>query len=292
MSTLPIATTCGCACTTQILVCRCAKARLIPSETIAGLDDALSETDVDIVFVDDLCGLAADRDSRLAALCASGPLHIAACYPRAVRWLLHSAGVEVEGRELVVYNLRERQASEVMSELERSICAREDAGISHLEREDDWAPWYPVIDYERCDSCGQCASFCIFGVYRSREDGEVEVAHPTNCKNNCPACARICPRGAIIFPKIAESPLNGDEVTDESMLQSNVQINVQQLLGEDPRAALVARRAKAQRRLVRKQALDLARAERCACTQAEDTQRPPCEVQALQQPCCDGGENP
>jgi len=64
--------------------------------------------------------------------------------------------------------------------------------------------WYPVLDYSRCAGCGQCHDFCLFGVY-SIEDGAVSVAWPDNCKPGCPACARVCPRGAIMFPHYAAS---------------------------------------------------------------------------------------
>jgi NAD-dependent dihydropyrimidine dehydrogenase PreA subunit len=204
-----------------------------------------------------------------------------------VRWLLHAAGVEVDDKELVVHNLRKKPSEAVVADLEASTCLRGEASVSQVEYRDSWAPWYPVIDRDRCDSCGQCASFCIFGVYRTCEDGTVVVDQPASCKNNCPACARICPRGAIVFPKIAEPPINGDEITDESLLQANVQLNIADLLGDDPRAALAARRAKAQRRLIRQGALAKAQAERCAC-QEEATQRPSLsEVQPAEKPCCE-----
>lgn len=65
--------------------------------------------------------------------------------------------------------------------------------------------WYPIIDYERCVQCGQCLNFCLFGVY-SDADGEVVVANPDNCKPGCPACARVCPERAIIFPHYVDDP--------------------------------------------------------------------------------------
>jgi hypothetical protein len=40
------------------------------------------------------------------------------------------------------------------------------------------------------------------------EDG-VRVAKPDACKTNCPACARMCPRAAIIFPYYPTGPING-----------------------------------------------------------------------------------
>jgi MinD superfamily P-loop ATPase len=67
-----------------------------------------------------------------------------------------------------------------------------------------------VIDRGRCTQCRKCLSFCLFSVYEFA-DGEVRVARPANCKNNCPACARVCPARAIIFPKCKDSPINGDD---------------------------------------------------------------------------------
>lgn len=64
--------------------------------------------------------------------------------------------------------------------------------------------WYPVIDAERCKSCGQCHQFCLFGVYELDGAGRVRVTHPDNCKPGCPACSRICPAGAIMFPLYAK----------------------------------------------------------------------------------------
>jgi ferredoxin len=55
-------------------------------------------------------------------------------------------------------------------------------------------------------------SFCPFGVYAA-DAGKVTVVRPRQCKDNCPACARICPELAIIFPKVADRPINGDRVT-------------------------------------------------------------------------------
>lgn len=61
--------------------------------------------------------------------------------------------------------------------------------------------WYPVIDSDRCTACGQCSAFCLFDVYeRQAKTRRVQVARPDQCKPGCPACSRICPEGAIMFP--------------------------------------------------------------------------------------------
>jgi Pyruvate/2-oxoacid:ferredoxin oxidoreductase delta subunit len=67
------------------------------------------------------------------------------------------------------------------------------------------ARWYPVLDYSCCVACGKCHDFCLFGVYSL--DGERVVAtEPDRCKPGCPACARLCPQGAIMFPHHAADP--------------------------------------------------------------------------------------
>jgi ferredoxin len=53
-------------------------------------------------------------------------------------------------------------------------------------------------------------NFCLFGTYGLSAEDRVQVVKPSGCKTNCPACARMCPRQAIIFPKYADSPINGD----------------------------------------------------------------------------------
>jgi ferredoxin len=60
--------------------------------------------------------------------------------------------------------------------------------------------WYPVIDYSRCTNCMECIDFCLFGVYGVDQQDRILVEHQDNCKRGCPACSRVCPEHAIIFP--------------------------------------------------------------------------------------------
>lgn len=66
--------------------------------------------------------------------------------------------------------------------------------------------WYPLMDESRCANCGCCLQFCLFGVYERDPKGNVRVAHPDRCKPGCPACSRICPQGALIFPLYEKDP--------------------------------------------------------------------------------------
>ena len=81
----------------KILYCRCAFARVVPQETKDAVLEALCDSGVPFETVSDLCEMSARKDPRLAALLAGEePVKIAACYPRAVKWLFHSAGVDFQ----------------------------------------------------------------------------------------------------------------------------------------------------------------------------------------------------
>ncbi|HVJ85536.1 MAG TPA: ferredoxin family protein [Caulifigura sp.] len=74
--------------------------------------------------------------------------------------------------------------------------------------------WYPVIDYSRCTNCMECIDFCLFGVYGLDDHERILVEQQDNCKKGCPACSRVCPANAIIFPEhktpgIAGAPAGG-----------------------------------------------------------------------------------
>jgi NAD-dependent dihydropyrimidine dehydrogenase PreA subunit len=61
--------------------------------------------------------------------------------------------------------------------------------------------WYPVIDYSRCTNCLECIDFCLFGVYGIDTADQILVEAQDNCKKGCPACSRVCPANAIMFPQ-------------------------------------------------------------------------------------------
>jgi NAD-dependent dihydropyrimidine dehydrogenase PreA subunit len=72
--------------------------------------------------------------------------------------------------------------------------------------------WYPVIDYSRCTNCMECIDFCLFGVYGVDSLDRILVENQDNCKKGCPACSRVCPEHAIIFPDYKTPAIAGAAV--------------------------------------------------------------------------------
>lgn len=128
-----------------------------------------------------------------------------------------------------------------------------------------WKPWFPVIDYSRCTNCMQCLSFCLFDVYGVSADGKIQVQNNDNCKTNCPACSRVCPEVAIMFPKYQAGPINGDEVNHADLQREKMKVDISSLLGGDIYAALKDRSAAAKSRFSKERSPDKALDERKKC---------------------------
>jgi Pyruvate/2-oxoacid:ferredoxin oxidoreductase delta subunit len=146
-----------------------------------------------------------------------------------------------------------------------------------------WKPWFPVIDFSRCTNCMQCLTFCLFDVYGVSTDKKIEVRNPTNCKTDCPACSRVCPEVAILFPKYKGGPINGDEIRDADLHREKMKVDISALLGGDIYAALRQRSADAKARFSRerdeKRALDERR--KCLTKLQQDLGIPPEVLAAL-----------
>lgn len=229
-----------------ILVCECAGRHLL-----GNVDEALRLVGSDQpVGVPDLCYAARNKDPVLETIAKAETSEIHACHPRAVRALFEFSGNPLPATAELVDHRRTTTLS-----VDNTAAASDPV-------------WYPVLDYDRCTNCGQCFDFCLFGVYEKDEKGRVVVANPQNCKNNCPACARICPETAIIFPKVGEEPINGAEVSDEKERKANVRINVDEILGEDVYATLNARKQK-RCSLLNKKKVEQALEERRKCSEGQ-----------------------
>jgi Pyruvate/2-oxoacid:ferredoxin oxidoreductase delta subunit len=129
----------------------------------------------------------------------------------------------------------------------------------------NWKPWFPVIDYDRCTNCMQCLSFCLFGVYGADDEKRIQVQNQDNCKTNCPACSRVCPEAAIMFPKYKAGPINGDVVSDSDLNREKMKIDISALLGGDVYAMLRNRSERARSRFSKERDSDKALAERQKC---------------------------
>ena len=128
-----------------------------------------------------------------------------------------------------------------------------------------WKPWFPVIDYTRCTNCMQCLSFCLFDVYGVSADKKIQVQNQSNCKTDCPACSRVCPEVAIMFPKYRHGPINGEEVTADDVRREAMKVDISALLGGDIYSMLRDRSAKAKSRFSKERDDDRALRERQNC---------------------------
>jgi NAD-dependent dihydropyrimidine dehydrogenase PreA subunit len=116
-------------------------------------------------------------------------------------------------------------------------------GIVPLRMEEHPARrWYPVIDYSRCTNCMECIDFCLFGVYGVDRGETILVEQPDNCRKGCPACSRVCPENAIMFPQHKTPAIAGAPVD-----AGGFKIDLSKLFGaperdEDPAAAAARER--------------------------------------------------
>ena len=101
----------------RILYCHCAYAKVVPAETKAAVLDGLSQAGVEFDAVPDLCELAAHDGEHLRQLASGGPLTIAACYPRAVKWLFASANAPLPDGSTRVWNMRLDHADAIVDGL-------------------------------------------------------------------------------------------------------------------------------------------------------------------------------
>ena len=128
-----------------------------------------------------------------------------------------------------------------------------------------WKPWFPVIDYSRCTNCMQCLSFCLFDVYGVSADRKIQVQNQSNCKTECPACSRVCPEVAIMFPKYRHGPINGEDVKADDVRREAMKVDISALLGGDVYSLLRDRSAKAKSRFSKERDDDRALKERQNC---------------------------
>src|SRR5207244_1266187 len=60
--------------------------------------------------------------------------------------------------------------------------------------------------------CWEGLDFCLFGVYGVDQVDRIFVDNQDNCKKGCPACSRVCPEQAMIFPDYKTPAIAGAPV--------------------------------------------------------------------------------
>jgi len=186
--------------------------RTFEDEVLEGLDGR-----ADVLVVPSVYWMTDDDPGLLALRAVTDDIvYVSWLHARPAYWLLRARGVEGESADEVTCDC---EGGETCPRTLRTFafgafdsstaCAETlletvgEAPAARLRRfEHDVSPrWYPVVDYSVCAGCAQCHDFCLFGVYALDEWNRPLATDPDKCKPGCPACARICPEGAIMFPQ-------------------------------------------------------------------------------------------
>ena len=102
----------------RILFCHCNYAQVVPPEVKAGVLEKLCASGQAFEAVADLCEMSARRDPALNRLAdGEAPVKVAACYPRAVKWLFGSCKAPLDGERTEVVNMRELSAEDAAETL-------------------------------------------------------------------------------------------------------------------------------------------------------------------------------
>lgn len=246
----------------KIIFCNC-EGEIITSERLQSINEKLKQSKADIIGISDLCRLSVMGKEDLKTIFAEENEYlIIGCYSRTMKLLLGGHLVNIEKLNIKYLNFIELANEPLFQEIE-AFCtnSQQENTFQEIITKNEWPSWYPVIDYSRCTACGQCADFCLFGVYDKTEE-RVSVVNPKGCKNNCPACARICPHTAIIFPKYKlGGAISGSEEIDEMAEQKRQAMDIESILGGDIYSALEQRKLKRQS-IIRNDAMKKAMEER------------------------------
>ena len=99
--------------TSRILYCNCAYAQVVPKEVKEAVLRQLCDSGVAFDAVADLCEMSARQDPALRGLAEAGPVKIAACFPRAVKWLFAAANAPLRPDSAEILNMRTQTAEAI-----------------------------------------------------------------------------------------------------------------------------------------------------------------------------------
>ena len=212
----------------------------------------MSRKSVDLTIVPHLYDLDPAGPTMAFLREIEGPMIVVSwLYPRAAFWTLRTGGVdgwlastasEQNNGDRPVWCLglhpqADPQAIRDFADRMPAVGSRDsmlgetDPLAPRRQREDTRERWYPVIDRDRCSGCLECLNFCLFGVYGMNSADSLLIEQPDACRTGCPACSRICPEGAIMFPQHADPAISGDAVASLTGLK----LDLSQLFsGADP----------------------------------------------------------
>ena len=101
----------------KIVYCRCAYAKVIAPDVKDEVLQRLTRSGATFEAVPDLCEMSAQRDPALKRLAGEDGIRIAACYPRAVKWLFSAAQAPLTEDTVDILNMRVDSAGTVVERL-------------------------------------------------------------------------------------------------------------------------------------------------------------------------------
>ncbi|MBF0409023.1 MAG: ferredoxin family protein [Candidatus Riflebacteria bacterium] len=232
----------------RIVICCCSDYCRVSAEIVRKIFHRAESAEIKVELCPDLCFEAVSNSEYIKQLSDENTI-IAACHERSVKALFESADVKAPAildlinpdADLNILTKSRDENNNTKNITRNCTEKKSDEGIKDLilpEYKHEWKAWYPLIDRTRCNGCGKCIDYCLFGVY-SRKEKRVAVTKPSECKTNCPACARVCPQQAIIFPKHSEPPINGGKIEPDVSQNSE---NLSEDKAEDLYSKLAKRR--------------------------------------------------
>ena len=102
----------------RLLYCNCAYAQIIPKQVKTEVLKGLVDSGVAFDAVADLCEMSAQKDPALKSLAEPGKnIKVAACFPRAIKWLFHAAEAPLPEKDVEIFNMRNANAQETVDGL-------------------------------------------------------------------------------------------------------------------------------------------------------------------------------